>query len=146
VEKPDGNKRFLLRAYEYSNSCRLAAILVELGAGTVERAAVIERWRALHPQHLLGTGKNSIRGRITKSLSLMRAAGIVEADETIIKVLDADKLAIAAGNLPLVVDANDVALKPSEWTTRPAVPEELLEIQALLMASLAEQQAAVRHD
>jgi len=137
VERTGVNLRFQLRAYEYSNSSRLAIIVIELGSVTVERAVVIERWRELYPRHAaVLTGKNSIRGRISKALTYQRAAGIVKADETTITVLDADLLAMVASNLPILVSDNGVSLPPTMWRGRPDAPEHLKPIQAELIARI----------
>jgi hypothetical protein len=137
------NLRYELRAYETANSCRLASILTELMTEPptpIDRDAVASRWEARYPRHMAMTGSSNVRSRVTRGLSLLATANIAKGYEVnelrVIEVNDKDRLALAAGNLAIVEDDQGVALPPSSWSTRPRVPDHLLEVQSALEQQL----------
>lgn len=132
---PTPNPRFELRAYEHTNSCRLAAILRELASrfGTVvPREAVKARWAELSPRHADQTGSKSITNRLSNGLTLLKVAGIAHGDGPNIVVTNQVLLEMAANNLAIVQDNEGVAIRPGLWERRPEVPEHLLPVQSAL--------------
>jgi len=84
------------------------------------------------------TGRRTIRARITKSLSELKAAGIARSQGSIVVVMAPDRLDIAANNLS-IVEENGEALRPARWRTYPEVPDHLVAIRDLLDASRSPQ-------
>jgi hypothetical protein len=144
------NRRFELRAYESTNCCRLASFLIELAGEPpqpVDRDKVVERWTDQYPRHAEATGKRNVRGRITNALSILKAADIAKpgegpAETPVIEILDHELVGMVASNLPVVEDAQGVAIPPGLWAGRPSVPDYLLEIQQTLIDQQQAQAAA----
>lgn len=143
------NLRYELRAYEEANACRLAAILRELTVErpTVARDEVAARWAKRYPRHASQTGSKTIRRRIGNALSVLKVAGMVRVHDAAIVVIDSGRLKLAAENLAIVEDGQGMAVRPTLWSHRPAVPEHLLTVQGPLeqqrLAARAELQARI---
>ncbi|HEU5121525.1 MAG TPA: hypothetical protein VFT59_01665 [Candidatus Saccharimonadales bacterium] len=125
------NLRFELRAYTEPDPCRLASILLETGS-PASRDAVADRWAEHYPRHATQTGDRSIRKRITKSLAVMKAAGIAQSVETTtIVVLNAGLLHMAVRNLEIVEDSEGIAVRPGLWSRRPEMPAYLCRCRSI---------------
>lgn len=125
-----GNPRYLLRAYVQSGPVRTAVVIGDDDAAT--RIDLCVRWARAWPRHATMTGKRRISHRLTQSLSLMVAAGIVERDGDTVRVVDRAKLDMVRRNAGVVMDDAGVALPPSQWLRRPEAPPELMAVQEYL--------------
>lgn len=129
------NLRYELRAYEDTDACRLAAIITDLGADTVDRSDVRTRWVERYPRHVKKTGRQRLGNRISGALTMLSVAGIVRVHDDAVTVLDRQRLAMSAANLAIVQDAEGVALRPSAWAEQPQVPEHLRAVAGRLGAT-----------
>jgi hypothetical protein len=128
------NERHLLRAYQETDSARVARILLDLverrGAGGISRASIAEEWALRYPRHRQHTDKRSIRARIAKrlsALSLLRAVTLVY--QVIYVGSNIEALRMIAANLSVVESEQGVALPPRRWRGLPAVPAYLKDEQ-----------------
>lgn len=133
--------RHELRAYTQANSCRLAAILLELSAkegASIAWQAVAVRWAKLYPHH---AAKHRITRCVTDALALLEVAGIAGWRGGHIVILNLDLLRMSAGNLAIIQDAEGKSLGPARWPRSPVVPEHLQPIQDELGARHLEAKA-----
>ena len=72
-----GNLRYLLRAYEDSRACRLAALIVQIGGDRIEHSMLIAAWSLAHPRHVGKSGSAGVAGHVSRGVTLLRAAGII---------------------------------------------------------------------
>lgn len=124
--------RFELGAYEMTDACRLASILIELAsesAPAVSRKAIAERWAERYPRHQSQKGSRNVRGRISNVMRRLKVAGMVTTSEGTVEVISFERLIISAQNLPLLEDENGVALDPAQWRKRPVAPPHLRAVQ-----------------
>jgi hypothetical protein len=126
------NLRFALRAYETTDSARLAHLLLEIGEPVVTREEIKRRWALWRPQDVKGTGGMSISSRVKRGLTLQCTVGILDRRDRQVIVLDPERLAMVARNLPILQNAGGLSLPPSQWSRRPEAPPDLHVIQAQL--------------
>lgn len=136
------NLRYELRAYEDPDACRLASILREAMSRrttTVMRDEVAPVWAKRYPRHAAQTGRRNIHSRVSRALSLMRTAQIVQTpDPDTITIVDAQRLGLAASNLLIIEDNEGMPIRPGLWSSRPVVPPHLLPAQDLLEQTRSE--------
>ena len=141
------NPRYELHAYESTDACRLAFVLQELmadagGRTRFTRDEVVAHWAKRYPRHAAQSGSRSIRSRIGKFLSTFKVAGMVQADDDSITVVNPERLAMSARNLAIVEDSQGMAKEPADWERRPEAPEHLHAVQAPLEVSRLEARTA----
>ncbi len=127
-----GNPRFLLRAFEHTDTVRTAFLTALLlgNANVTTRDAIVGCWADQTPRHVSCTGRRSIRARVGRGLGLLRMVNAVTLDaDTVGPGSDPDALDMAAGNLGAVEGLFGEALPPSMWLWRPHVPDYLAQIQ-----------------
>lgn len=131
------NLRYELRAYEDTNACRLASILLKLtskGRQVVTRDEVATHWAERYPRHAAQSGRRSVRSRLSDALTLLKVAEIAQPDGPNIVVVHAARLKQSADNLQIVEDEEGMAVRPGLWSRRPSVPLHLQAVQASLEA------------
>lgn len=123
----DENLRYLLRAFEDTAPCRLAALIVD--TGETNRDALRAAWAQRYPRHAGQRGRKSIRARVGRAITLLKVAGVVTVDDTTVHVLNRAELEMAARNLDLLQTPDGTSLPPREWPRRPEAPERLRPVQ-----------------
>lgn len=138
----DGNPRYVLRAFEHTNPVRTAFLIKWFTrpaegdpSPTINRSVLIDSWKSRYPRHAAATGRRRISYRVSQSLHVLKAAGIIDYDLEQVTVLSPKLLAMAADNLEIVEGPDGTALPPSRWSQRPACPPELLTVQDVLEES-----------
>ncbi len=117
--------RVLLAPYWRTNAVRLALILQEVGADTVPRPVVRQRWAELWPHHIR---RDRIIHKISDALRNLGRAGLITWDASTITVVDRARVAIAASNADAVMD--DAGHSVRTPRRLPTVPAELAAFQA----------------
>ncbi|HEX6462306.1 MAG TPA: hypothetical protein VFZ58_03460 [Candidatus Saccharimonadales bacterium] len=127
--------RYLLNAYSVADCCRLASIIQHLvdesGESIISRDAVAKEWVKRYPRHAGYTRPKNVRGRITRGLTYLKAAGIVVAEKPNLKVLNAEYLRLSAVNLE-IVEKDGEAIPPVTWPRQPAAPPQFQALKAEL--------------
>ena len=130
--RPDGNQRYLLRAYETPDAARLAMILRLANAPELSRRRIADLWITHRPADAVPGQFRTVRGRIGRGASLLETAGGVRRHLDLIQITNWDVIHMAARNLEILETPGGMALPPHRWSRRPEAPAFLHPIQEQL--------------
>lgn len=139
-----GNLRYQLRAFTQADPVRLAAILLALDEhGTVARHKIAPAWRQWWPRHSELTGNGRIAVRVSRGLTMLRAAGVCHHDHVTVHIDDPGLLVMAGANVAVICGGDGFALPPSQWPRRPTVPAHLQALEDELHDKMVREQLTV---